>query len=393
MKILFWLSIGLDRRSPSEHLLTAMIERLSEAEHEVYVLQKATGGPNPNLPSGMYKNGVKTVCIGSKIPAKSNFVARYLSDIKYVLKCNKFLKYNKFDRVFLQSSNVAGFQCGLLKKTQPRTPVTFNIQDIFPENAVYSHQISKTGFIYKILSIEQRYAYQYAKRLVTISEDMKEELITIGADREKISVIYNWSYQDEMYEPEQFEDEIVNNLFSENTFNVVYAGNIGLMQNVDIVIKAAQQLKDRQDIQFHIIGEGLYRSQLEREVAEKQLSNVKFHEMLSADHAPAIYCKADVNIVPLAKDVYKTALPSKTATCLASGRPMILAIGRDSLLGKKIHAETGAPLLDSDDVEGLVSAVIGFKEKVFSYESKNCFLSHFQMRMNSSNYAALISGE
>ena len=149
MRILFWLSIGLDRRTPSEHLLTAMIEALYKRGHTVHILQKDTGGKIEGLYPKLENLGVTTTRIPMNAVAHSNLVSRYLSDLSYVRKCDEWIKQNRnYDRVFVQSSNVAGFQMQILKKRMKNVRTIFNVQDMFPENAVYSGKIKKNSCLY-----------------------------------------------------------------------------------------------------------------------------------------------------------------------------------------------------------------------------------------------------
>lgn len=391
MKILMWLSIGLDRRTPSEHLLTAIVEALYEKGHTVHILQKSSGGDKPSLPDNMARLGVTTTCVSQIQAGKSNFVGRYLADLQYVMKCRKYLKTLEFDRVFMQSSNVAGVQTATLRQLHRNIPLTFNVQDIFPENAVYSRTMKKDSMPYKVLSAIQKKAYRDADRIITISEDMKDQLLELGVDEDKISVIYNWSYQDEVYDPEQTTSEVVDRLMSEDDFNVVYAGNIGLMQNVEIVVETAAKMKNEPRIRFHIFGDGLYRKKLEARAQELGLENVVFHDMLPAEHAPALYCKADVNIIPLAENIYRTALPSKTATCLACQKPIILAIGEKSRFGHVLSKKTGCKITGSNDAEGMAKAILSIYEEKNELSVKEIFSQAFRLSANSAAYAQIIA--
>lgn len=391
MKILMWLSIGLDRRTPSEHLLTAIVEALYEKGHTVHILQKSSGGDKPSLPDNMARLGVTTTCVSQIQAGKSNFVGRYLADLQYVMKCRKYLKTLEFDRVFMQSSNVAGVQTATLRQLHRNIPLTFNVQDIFPENAVYSRTMKKDSMPYKVLSAIQKKAYRDADRIIIISEDMKDQLLELGVDEDKISVIYNWSYQDEVYDPEQTTSEVVDRLMSEDDFNVVYAGNIGLMQNVEIVVETAAKMKNEPRIRFHIFGDGLYRKKLEARAQELGLENVVFHDMLPAEHAPALYCKADVNIIPLAENIYRTALPSKTATCLACQKPIILAIGEKSRFGHVLSKKTGCKITGSNDAEGMAKAILSIYEEKNELSVKEIFSQAFRLSANSAAYAQIIA--
>lgn len=80
--------------------------------------------------------------------------------------------------------------------------------------------------------------------------------------------------------------------------------------------------------------------------------------MEQIDYESCNYSAADVNVIPLVKDVYRTALPSKTATCLACQKPIIFAIGKDSKFGQRAMKEAGCPVVEADRADELVQAII-----------------------------------
>ena len=89
MRILFWMFIGFDQHTTSEHLLSAVIERLCEAGHSVHVIQKNTGGSLPAIPKKLREYGVTTDVIPFQAADKGNFVARYLAELKYINPSSK----------------------------------------------------------------------------------------------------------------------------------------------------------------------------------------------------------------------------------------------------------------------------------------------------------------
>jgi len=391
MKILFWMGGSFDRRTPSEHLLTAMIEALYRRGHTVHVLQKDTGGDKPALPEALTHLGVTTTRIPFAPPKKSNLIARYGADVLYVRKCEAWLRKNRgFDRVFLQSSNVAGFQTAALKKCLPGVPVTFNVQDIFPENAVYIGSFSRKSPAYRMLSALQKRAYGYVNRIITVSEDMKDQLTELGVSSEKVEVVYNWSYQDEPYDRALLDDAAVAPLFDAEKFHVVYAGNIGKVQNVEIVVQAAALLRENTGVRFHIFGDGLYKNKLVELARQLQTDNLEFHPMLDAVHAPALYAAADLNVIPLAENIYRTALPSKTATCLACGRPVAFCFGEASRFGRKLAQLPGISLVASDDAAGLARVILETRDGSCGLECGELFRTEFSKTNNSGRYAEII---
>ena len=387
MKILFWMFIGFDKQATSAHLLSAVIEQLCIAGHSVHIIQKNTGGNLPSIPEKLSKYPVTTDVIPFEAGAKGNLIARYLADLKYIKACKQYIT-SDYDAVFIQSTTVAGFAVKAVRKKLPHAIITFNVQDVFPYNAVFGGKLKKNSLVFKVLASVQRYAYKHADHIITISEDMKDTLVSDGVDASKIEVVYNWSYQDSPYENVDLTP--VSHMFNKNFFNVVYAGNIGVMQNVDIMIEAAKLMKDDDSVWFHIIGNGVYKEKLETKAKEYGITNISFWPMQPPELAPAIYSAADVNVIPLVKDVYRTALPSKTATCLACQKPIIFAIGKGSKFGQKIAKEAECQVVEADNPEELVEAI----RKVQSGETANkegeFFLNYCGITDNSRKYAEII---
>lgn len=387
MKVLMWMGGNFDRRTPSEHLLVAIVQALYADGHTVHIIQKDTGGPLPKLPSELVELGVTTDCIPCQLASKGNFIARYLVELRYVWKCRRLIKkYRDYDAVFNQSSNVAGFMAFVVKHNMPKARLTYNVQDIFPENAAYIGSVK--GIVYKILSAEQRYAYRHADQIVTISEDMKELLIEKGADSQKTDVVYNWSYTDNLYRYEDVYNEKIAKYLSTGKFNVVYAGNIGAMQNVDVVVETAKLMQDEEDVHFHIFGDGMYKERLQHEA--EGLSNISFWPMQPSNLAPSIYAMADVNVIPLAPNIYRTALPSKTATCIACQKPIIFCIGKDSTFGKKLEDQEGYYLVNSSDSDELRDAILKIENLHPYINSSALYKEMFAKTENSKKYSELI---
>ena len=387
MKVLFWTFIGFDRHTTSRHLLSAMLEQLCIAGHTVHILQKDTGGSLPAIPESISGYPVTTDVMPFQAADKSDFISRYLTELKYIRACRKKIT-SDYDAVFVQSNNEAGFVLRAIRKKLPRTVVTFNVQDIFPDNAVYSGSIKKNSPVFKVLAAIQRYAYRRADHIITISEDMKETLQKDGVPSEKIEVVYNLSYQDDLYK--NVDTVPVSNMFDQNYFNVVYAGNIGVMQNVDLLIDTAAVMKEETDIWFHIIGNGARKEKLQAKAKTYGIHNISFWPMQPPELAPAVYCTADINVIPLVRDVFRTALPSKTATCLACQKPVIFAIGKDSIFARKAMEQSGCPVIEADRPEELADTIRRIKNKEMEINTGAFFLENFKKTDNSRKYAEII---
>ena len=388
MKVLFWMFIGFDQHATSEHLLSAVIEQLCEAGHSVHILQKNTGGSLQTIPERLAKYDITTDVIPYQAADKGNFIARYLTELKYINACKNYIT-SDYDAVFIQSTTVAGFAVKAIRQKLPKAIVTFNVQDIFPYNLAITGGLKKNSLVFKILAAEQRYGYKHSDHVITISEDMKDTLVVDGVAADKVEVIYNWSYQDEPYENVNLAP--VSHMFKPDYFNVVYAGNIGVMQNVDIIINAAKLMMDDNTVWFHIIGNGIYKDNLEDKAKSIGLQNISFWPSQPSKLAPLIYSAADVNVIPLIKDGYRTALPSKTATCFACQKPVVFAIGKESVFGQKVSKETGCPVVSTDNAEELVMAIRKIREGSVHCDTKKFFVENMSITANSRMYAKIIT--
>ena len=389
MKVLFLLSICLGRRATSGHLLIAMIRALCKSGHTVNIIQQDGGKDIPAIPESLAEYPVTTALVPYKNARKGNFIARYWAEICYLKACKKQISHG-YNAVFIQSTTNAGQAVRIVRKKLPRASVTLNVQDIFPYNAAFIGSIKQNGFLFRTLAKQQRYGYRHADRIITISEDMKDLLVEDGTPADKIDVIYNWSYQDEPYTG--LDLSAVDHMFDRQKFNVVYAGNIGAIQNVELLIEAAKLLEKDTGVWFHIIGEGVRKQAVETKAKERGTKNISFWPMQPPELAPYIYSAASINVIPLKKNICKTCLPSKIATCLACGRPIIFAFGKESRFAQKLVQETGCILVDSDDPRALADAIQTVRngeakdQNTTEFFQKNCGITE-----NSRRYAEIIT--
>ena len=389
MKVLFWMNTGF--QTTSRHLLISILQELCKAGHSVTVLKRMIDGEQEDFPEELSGLDIKCVSIRMKASSKNDLVRRFFADLVYIIRCRKALG-KKYDSVFVQSTNVAGVAFRLLKKKERQAITTLNVQDAFPENAVFGGKLKKRSISYLILKRMQKYAYEQSDNIITISEDIKNLLSGYGIDKNKIRVVYNWSYQDETYDFVQDDDRMVSSIFKKGFFQVVYAGNIGVMQNVDLIIEAARILKNHDDIWFYIIGDGVYKQKLIEKANTYGINNITFLPMQSSELAPLIYANANINIIPLMKNVYMTALPSKTATCLAVKKPIVFAIGKSSKFGKIVMKKTGCPVVESDDAKQLSDTIVSIKNGNVCIETSLFYYENMSKSINSRKYAEIITG-
>ncbi len=390
MKFLFLLNMDITQQGPSVHLINdIIIKAAKDPENEITIIAKKIDMVQSNTVLDMIDN-VKILTVQSD-SKKQSFFKRYINDFLYAKKCAKIYKNMKFDSVFLQSCNTALFHIALLKRYL-RAKVLFNVQDIFPENLKYINKMPFEKITYPVFSYLQKKAYQKADSVVTISEDMADVIRNKVKDKETVSVIHNWGYSDEVTEINREDNPFYKeNIFDKEKFNVVYAGNIGLMQNVEVVVKAAKKLKANSNIHFYIVGGGQKKSFIEKYVIENSLANVTLLPMQSEDKAPYIYSAADVNVIPLAPEIIKTALPSKTPACLASGKALIACIEKDSELAGLLDKTDGCFVASNTDETELAEKIeaLSLSNNLF-FGNREEALQIFSSKTNSEKYVEIL---
>ena len=318
------------------HIMRDIIIGLLERGHEIDLIQKQYL-ETPQYPQQFEKFFGKQLQVHNirfEKKAKADLKARYLADLSYYMKVGRLMKRNKPDKVFLQSNNTAFFTVFYAKHILKR-PLLYNEQDIFPENAYFAGVLSESSLVYKVAHALQKYAYKNATALSTISDDMKDTIVTrYGIPKDKVQVIYNWGHEELKAHSE--DENVFLKKYPKNPgeFRVVYAGNLGKMQNVELVLEAAALMKDEPDVSFYIVGGGVNEEQLKALAKRKKLTNVKFVGMQPPEEVADLYAAADINVIPLQKRLVYAALPSKTADCLIAGKPIITCVDDESQFAK-----------------------------------------------------------
>lgn len=327
------VSIGsFDTQYSDYHIMRDIITGLLEREHDVTLIQKQYLD-TPQYPKQFEKylgSQLQVHNIRFEKKAKSDLKARYLADLMYYRQACRLMKKDKPDKIFLQSNNTAFFTVFYAKHIL-KCPILYNEQDIFPENAFFAGILSESSAVYKVAHALQKYAYKNATALSTISDDMKSTIVTrYGISADKVQVIYNWGHEELKAHSEKENVFLKKYPKKPGEFRVVYAGNLGKMQNVELVLETAALMKDDADVSFYIVGGGVNEEQLKKFAKEKELNNVIFVGMQPPEDVADLYAAADVNVIPLQKGLIYAALPSKTADCLIAGKPIITCVDEGS---------------------------------------------------------------
>jgi colanic acid biosynthesis glycosyl transferase WcaI len=244
-------------------------------------------------------------------------------------------------------------------------PFVFNIQDVFPDVAVELGAITDPRVIAAASWLE-RETYLRADAVTVLSDDLRDNVAAkiagrrgAAGDAAKVRVIPNFIDTD-WIRPAERENAYRSQFGLEGKTVVMYAGNVGLSQSLDLVLAAAAHLAHDPDVVFVINGGGTARPGLERAAAG--LGNVRFVDMQPKGRLPEVAAAADVHVVPLRAGLARSSVPSKLYTILAAGRPVVASVDPGTEVARTVEGAEAGLAVAPDDPEAFTKAIVRLVE-------------------------------
>jgi len=264
------------------------------------------------------------------------------------------------DAVLAMSPPLTLGGAGWLAARRWRVPFVFNIQDVFPDVAVELGAITNPQVI-RVASWLERWTYRHSDAVTVLSDDLRDNLVakitgTVPDAYDRIRVIPNFVDTDRIQPADPEAGAYRREHGLEGRRVVMYAGNVGLSQSLDLVIDAARKLADRSDVVFVINGGGSGRAAL-REAAVG-LDNVRFVDFQPKERLPEVLAAGDIHLVPLRRGLARSSVPSKTYSILAAGRPVLASVDEGTEVARVV-TDAGAGLaVPPDDPGAFTNALI-----------------------------------
>jgi colanic acid biosynthesis glycosyl transferase WcaI len=239
-----------------------------------------------------------------------------------------------------------------------RAPFVFNIQDVFPDAAVETGTLTGPRVIAAASWLE-RVSYQAADAVTVLSDDLRDNVVAKLAGHRrglagKVRVIPNF-VDTTAITPGPTDGPYRRQLGLEGRTVVLYAGNVGFSQSLDLVLAAARHFADRPDVVFLINGSGSARPDLEREAAG--LANVRFGDFQPVERLADVLATGDVHLVPLKRGLAKASVPSKLYSILAAGRPVLAAVDEGTEVARTVEAAGAGVAVPPDDAAAFVAGL------------------------------------
>jgi len=233
-----------------------------------------------------------------------------------------------------------------------RCPVVVWIEDLWPESLAATGYV-RNRHILAVVGWMVRFIYRHSDLLLVQSRAFEPSVAAAAAG--KPIVYYPNSVEAVFCSPSKGGQPDVPGL--DAGFSVVFAGNIGAAQAVDVIVEAASYLRAYADIRFVVLGGGSRRDWLRQQVQARGLSNVYIPGRYPVEAMPGILQKASALLVTLADEpIFSATVPSRLQTCLAAGRPIVASLnGEGARLVIEAEAGLAAP---AGDPRALADAVL-----------------------------------
>ena len=254
-----------------------------------------------------------------------------------------------------------GALAALVKKFKHK-PFVYNLQDIFPDSLVGTGLAKKGGLLWKVGRVIENFTYRNADKIIVISEDFKRNIMAKGVPEEKIVVIYNWVDEEAVVDVPREENKLFDKYgLDRSKFYVTYNGNIGLTQNMDMLLEVAKELSPTptlprregessptptlprregespvgvqggREIHFVLVGEGAYKAEVEKRIKEQGITNVTLLPFQPYEDISHVFSLGDVSLVISKPGVGANSVPSKTWSIMSASRPVLANFDENEL--------------------------------------------------------------
>lgn len=231
-----------------------------------------------------------------------------------------------------------GISAWILKKFR-KTPFVFGVQDLHPQCYI-DQGVLKNRMAIGVLQAVEKFCYRKADLVTVHSEGNRRHIVEQkGTDPSKVKVLANWIDTDEII-PLSRDNKFSRQHGLNGKFVVGFAGTIGMSQGMLGVVDAARLLKDRKDIEFFIVGDGIEKETMISKAKEHGLDNIRFLGMQPKSVYPYVVAASDVGLVTLNSKVKTPVVPSKILSMMAAARPVLASLPLDGDAPKLI-AESG----------------------------------------------------
>ena len=348
--------------APTGEVMTRIVSELAARGHELHVVTALPWYQHHRIEPGWGGRPVRTETTtwGSitrihpfPSPDKRSIPRRALGFAGFsALAGIMGLRGGRVDGVLVMSPPLTLGLTGWAIRLVRRGPLVFNIQDVFPDAAIETGAITNAHLI-RFANWLERTSYRRSQAVTVLSDDLRDNLRAKlpTAQHHKIRVIPNF-VDTEAIRPVDRMTAYRAELGIGDEQVVMYAGNVGFSQSLDMLLHAARRLAP---VTFVINGGGSALESLRSDAAG--LANVRFGPYQPRERLSEVLGTGDLHVVPLRAGLARVSVPSKTYSILAAGRPVVAAVDPGTEVAKIVTGAGCGVAIPPDDAEIFTRAI------------------------------------
>ena len=371
MRILFFCHYFPPEGNAPAARTWAHCRRWSAAGHDVTVVTC-----NPHHPDGVlypgHRNslrrrvetagGVRVVRVWTRLAANAGRWRRLANYLTYMASAAwAGLRERRPDVVVATSPQFFCGWAGVLVSRLRRLPFVLEVRDLWPAS-IAAVGVFRARWVLGLVTLLERGMYAAARRIVTVGDGYRGELIARGVPPQRIAVVTH-GVDRNVFRPAPADPDLARRLGVAGRFVVAYCGTVGMAHGLDVVPRAAAKLAARGErrVVFLVAGGGARLAALREDVSRRRLDNVVCLGQVAAAEAPALLALADACLVHLRRSpVFTTVLPSKIFEAAAMARPIILGVrGHAQRLVEELDCGLCIEPEDAEQLAGAVGRLAG----------------------------------
>lgn len=211
-----------------------------------------------------------------------------------------------------------------------KVPFVYDINDLWPETVSASGMLRNPRAL-KFINRWCNWNYRNADFITVATPGFKKSLLSKGVPKEKLEIVSNWS-RDNISDL-KLDHKLRDKYFDKTKTNVLYAGNLGIVQSLKTILEAAKTMMESgvSKIQFVFLGGGADQENLKTFATENELDNVTFIPRVESSEVSKYLNEADFLLVHLKKDkLFEITIPSKILAYLKAGKPILMGLAGDA---------------------------------------------------------------
>ena len=234
-----------------------------------------------------------------------------------------------------------------------------HILDFEVDAALQLGMLKGWGSVQRLLYKIEYFLLRGLDRVSTISKKMQQRIVEKGVSEDRTELFPNWAETDFVL-PLPRDNEVRREFgVGPDDVLVLYAGNMGEKQGLDLVLDAAERLRERAEIQFVMVGAGAAQERLKRVAKERKLYNVRFFPLQPLNRLPLMLAAGDIHLVVQRREAADLVMPSRLTNILAAARPSVATVDPGtaiySVLTEHNCGVTVQPNSATELVEGIIT--------------------------------------